>query len=79
MLFESVAREGLVEQIDPVQYSIRLLVPSGSLLLRDPIRRPCSANSIRRASAIAGRIPTEMDCTTGCRDLERGRAGEGRD
>jgi radical SAM superfamily enzyme YgiQ (UPF0313 family) len=35
-LFEIVAREGLTRQIDPVQYSIRLLVPAGSLLLRDP-------------------------------------------
>lgn len=35
-LFEIVAEEGLVDRIDPVQYSIRLLLPSGSLLLRDP-------------------------------------------
>jgi radical SAM superfamily enzyme YgiQ (UPF0313 family) len=34
-LFEIVAREGLVDRIDPVQYSIRLLIPSGSLLLQD--------------------------------------------
>lgn len=39
LLFEIVAREGLVHRIDPVQYSIRLLVPSGSLLLRDPDAR----------------------------------------
>ncbi|HEX6791256.1 MAG TPA: CUAEP/CCAEP-tail radical SAM protein [Candidatus Krumholzibacteria bacterium] len=39
-LFDIVAREGLVEQIDPVQYSIRLLVPAGSLLLRDPSTAP---------------------------------------
>lgn len=36
-LFDIVASEGLVEQIDPVHYSIRLLIPSGSLLLRDPL------------------------------------------
>jgi radical SAM superfamily enzyme YgiQ (UPF0313 family) len=36
-LFDIVASEGLVEQIDPVQYSIRLLLPAGSLLLRDPV------------------------------------------
>ena len=35
-LFDVVAREGMVDRIDPVQYSIRLLVPPGSLLLRDP-------------------------------------------
>jgi hypothetical protein len=34
-LFEIVAGEGLVPCIDPVQYSIRLLLPAGSLLLRD--------------------------------------------
>lgn len=32
-LFDIVEGEGLVEHIDPVQYSIRLLVPEGSLLL----------------------------------------------
>jgi radical SAM superfamily enzyme YgiQ (UPF0313 family) len=35
-LFAIVAHEGLVERVDPVQYSIRLLLPFGSLLLRDP-------------------------------------------
>ena len=35
-LFRTVAEEGLVDAIDPVQYSIRLLVPEGSLLARDP-------------------------------------------
>jgi radical SAM superfamily enzyme YgiQ (UPF0313 family) len=34
-LFDIAAGEGLVDRIDPVQYSIRLLIPSGSLLLRD--------------------------------------------
>jgi hypothetical protein len=34
-LFETVAGEGLVEAIDPVQYSIRLLIPEGSLLIGD--------------------------------------------
>jgi hypothetical protein len=32
-LFDIVEGEGLVDHIDPVQYSIRLLVPEGSLLL----------------------------------------------
>ncbi len=31
-----VAENGLVDNVDPIQYTIRLLVPSGSLLLRDP-------------------------------------------
>lgn len=35
-LFAIVAHEGLVDRIDPVQYSIRLLLPVGSRLLRDP-------------------------------------------
>jgi hypothetical protein len=35
-LFEIVAAEGLVDCIDPVQYSIRLLLPARSLLMRDP-------------------------------------------
>ena len=34
-LFEIIAREGMIDAIDPVQYSIRLLVPAGSLLLGD--------------------------------------------
>ncbi|HKW15330.1 MAG TPA: CUAEP/CCAEP-tail radical SAM protein [Candidatus Krumholzibacteria bacterium] len=35
-LFEIVAEEELVPCIDPVQYTIRLLLPAGSLLLREP-------------------------------------------
>src|SRR5262249_16125580 len=34
--FEIVAEENLVECIDPVQYTIRLLLPAGSLLLCSP-------------------------------------------
>ncbi len=38
-LLDIVAGEGLVGRVDPVQYSIRLLVPEGSLLLRhEPMR-----------------------------------------
>lgn len=32
-LLDWVAREGLVDQVDPVQFTIRLLIPPGSLLL----------------------------------------------
>jgi radical SAM superfamily enzyme YgiQ (UPF0313 family) len=39
-LLDFVDTHGLVDAIDPVQYSIRLLVPPGSLLLDDPALRP---------------------------------------
>jgi radical SAM superfamily enzyme YgiQ (UPF0313 family) len=39
-LLDFVAAEALVDAIDPVQYSIRLLVPPGSLLLDSPALRP---------------------------------------
>jgi radical SAM superfamily enzyme YgiQ (UPF0313 family) len=35
-----VEREGLVDHVDPVQYSIRLLVPPGSLLVESAAMRP---------------------------------------
>jgi radical SAM superfamily enzyme YgiQ (UPF0313 family) len=39
-MLDFVARERLVDHIDPVQYSIRLLVPPGSLLLESAAMRP---------------------------------------
>ncbi|HWP35507.1 MAG TPA: CUAEP/CCAEP-tail radical SAM protein, partial [Thermodesulfobacteriota bacterium] len=39
-LFDFVEREELVEHVDPVQYTIRLLVPPGSRLLDQPAMRP---------------------------------------
>ena len=39
-LLDFVDSQGLVDAIDPVQYSIRLLVPPGSLLLESPALRP---------------------------------------
>jgi hypothetical protein len=36
-LVDIVAREDLIDCVDPVQYSIRLLVPPGSLLQSDPV------------------------------------------
>jgi radical SAM superfamily enzyme YgiQ (UPF0313 family) len=48
-LLEWVAREELVEAVDPVHYSIRLLVPPGSLLLERPAFQP-HAGSLDRAS-----------------------------
>jgi hypothetical protein len=32
-MFEFVEREGLIDHVDPVQYTLRLLVPPGSALL----------------------------------------------
>jgi radical SAM superfamily enzyme YgiQ (UPF0313 family) len=39
-MLDFVEREALVDHVDPVQYSIRLLVPPGSLLLDSPAMRP---------------------------------------
>ncbi|HEV8642653.1 MAG TPA: CUAEP/CCAEP-tail radical SAM protein [Methylomirabilota bacterium] len=39
-MLDFVEREGLIDHVDPVQYSIRLLVPPGSLLLESPAMRP---------------------------------------
>jgi hypothetical protein len=39
-LLDFVAGHGLVENVDPVQYTIRLLLPDGSLLLDHPDMRP---------------------------------------
>jgi radical SAM superfamily enzyme YgiQ (UPF0313 family) len=38
-ILDFVEREGLVDHVDPVQYSIRLLVPPGSLLLQHSAMR----------------------------------------
>jgi radical SAM superfamily enzyme YgiQ (UPF0313 family) len=38
-MLDFVDREGLVDHVDPVQYSLRLLVPPGSLLLEDAALR----------------------------------------
>ena len=39
-LLDWVPREGLVDQVDPIQFAIRLLIPPGSLLLSRPGIRP---------------------------------------
>jgi radical SAM superfamily enzyme YgiQ (UPF0313 family) len=39
-LLDFVEAEGLVDQVDPVQYTIRLLIPPGSLLLSRPAIQP---------------------------------------
>jgi len=35
-LFETIENEGMIAHVDPVQYTIRLLIPPGSLLLPEP-------------------------------------------
>jgi hypothetical protein len=37
---EFVERQDLIDHVDPVQYTIRLLIPPGSLLLSRPAMRP---------------------------------------
>ena len=39
-LLDFIGTEGLVDHVDPVQYSLRLLVPPGSLLLDSPAMHP---------------------------------------
>jgi radical SAM superfamily enzyme YgiQ (UPF0313 family) len=39
-LLDFIETEGLIDHVDPVQYSLRLLVPPGSLLLESPAMRP---------------------------------------
>ena len=39
-MFDLVERHGLIDCIDPVQYSVRLLVPPGSALLTPPYTHP---------------------------------------
>jgi radical SAM superfamily enzyme YgiQ (UPF0313 family) len=39
-MLEFIATEDLIDRVDPVQYSLRLLVPPGSLLLGSPALRP---------------------------------------
>ena len=39
-MFDLVEHHGLIDCIDPVQYSVRLLVPPGSALLTPPAKHP---------------------------------------
>jgi hypothetical protein len=39
-MLDFIEVEGLVDHVEPVQYSLRLLVPPGSLLLERPAMRP---------------------------------------
>ncbi|HXJ83606.1 MAG TPA: CUAEP/CCAEP-tail radical SAM protein [Candidatus Methylomirabilis sp.] len=40
-LLDFIEGEDLIDRVDPVQYSLRLLVPPGSLLLQSDAMRPC--------------------------------------
>lgn len=39
-LFDFVEKEALIDHLDPVQYTIRLLIPPGSLFLKEPSMAP---------------------------------------
>lgn len=39
-LLDFVEREGLIEEVDPIQFAIRLLIPPGSALLQNPELKP---------------------------------------
>jgi len=39
-LFDVIEQEGMIDHVDPVQYSIRLLIPPGSLLLKEASIQP---------------------------------------
>lgn len=39
-LFDFIEREGLIDHLDPVQYTIRLLIPPGSLFLKESSMAP---------------------------------------
>ena len=58
-MFEFVDREGLIDHVDPVQFTLRLLVPPGSALLATTRRsaRTWAPLSSGRSST-AGPIPT---------------------
>jgi radical SAM superfamily enzyme YgiQ (UPF0313 family) len=61
-LFHWIAREGLVEQVDAVQLTLRLLIPPGSLLLRNESLEPSLGELDSRALTYRWTHPDpEMD------------------
>lgn len=48
-LFDFVEKEGMIDCLDPVQYTIRLLIPPGSLLLSEPSVTPHLGPLVREA------------------------------
>jgi radical SAM superfamily enzyme YgiQ (UPF0313 family) len=56
-MLDFVDAEGLVDSVDPIQYSLRLLVPPGSLLVDHPEMRPHLGPLIERAFSYAWTHP----------------------
>lgn len=56
-ILDFVEREDLVDHVDPVQYSIRLLVPPGSLLLESEAMRPHLGGLVERSFHYRWRHP----------------------
>jgi radical SAM superfamily enzyme YgiQ (UPF0313 family) len=56
-LLDFVAEEGLLDCVDPVQYSLRLLVPPGSLLASCPAMRPYLGDLVPEDFAYRWRHP----------------------
>lgn len=48
-LFDFVEKEGLIDHLDPVQYTIRLLIPPGSLFLKEASMAPYLGPLIQEA------------------------------
>jgi hypothetical protein len=55
-VLDFVAEHDLIGNVDPVQYTIRLLLPEGSLLLDHPELEPPSAPTIPSSSSSAPSI-----------------------
>jgi hypothetical protein len=61
-----VDAEGLVDSVDPIQYSLRLLVPPGSLLVDHPAMRPYLGPLVERIFSYAWTHPDpRMDALQG--------------
>ena len=56
-MLDFVDAEGLVDSVDPIQYSLRLLVPPGSLLVDHPAMRPHLGPLVERAFSYAWTHP----------------------
>src|SRR6185369_13594591 len=52
-MLDFVDSEDLVDSVDPIQYSLRLLVPPGSLLADHPAMRPHLGPLVERAFSYA--------------------------
>ena len=78
-LFEFVEKQGLIDHLDPVQFTIRLLIPPGSLLLAEPSMAPCLGPLIQETFTYRWRHPDpRMDALQKemSRAVEEGTAAE---